>query len=332
MGKLFKKKKNNRPAKTISLQALEQRLLLDGAAVTTLADGLSIESIESDVDSAVQALAINSQPNEHKDSFIVPDLADNASVANPAEIVFIDGAVVNQQNSDVQDLLDSINPSTPVHYIDLSSDGMAQISAVLAQYDELDAVHIISHGEQGQLDLGNGVLNSHTMQTDYVDELALIGNALSEHGDILLYGCNFSEGEQGRAATALLAQLTGADIAASIDVTGAADKGGDWTLESASGLVLTKALSADSFTGTLALSAATLNIVSDGTPTWDGDNLPGNDADGANGIIRSHDVISMEVFYNTDAAGATDLNFTSTLPDGLVWNALPAAAALDPDR
>ncbi|MCP4377420.1 MAG: DUF4347 domain-containing protein, partial [bacterium] len=57
------------------------------------------------------------------------------------------------------------------------------------------------------------------------------GNALGEDADILLYGCNIAVGEDGRNLTDTLAELTGADVAASDDLTGHQSLGGDWDLE-----------------------------------------------------------------------------------------------------
>ena len=47
-----------------------------------------------------------------------------------------------------------------------------------------------------------------SMQGTYADELATIKSHLSENADILIYGCNFGEGEEGEAAADLLASLT----------------------------------------------------------------------------------------------------------------------------
>ena len=73
-----------------------------------------------------------------------------------------------------------------------------------------------------------------------------------------------------------------------------------------------------------------LNVVSDGTPAFDADDSAGNDSGPNNGIIRSHDIIELQLFYNTDSGGATDMYFTSTLPEGLVWEGMPTLAAQDP--
>ncbi|MCA9468849.1 MAG: DUF4347 domain-containing protein, partial [Nitrospira sp.] len=66
---------------------------------------------------------------------------------------------------------------------------------------------------------------------------AIIGQALTSTGDILIYGCNFGQGERGQEAASRLAQLTGGDIAASSDDTGAAIYGGNWNLELQTGAI-----------------------------------------------------------------------------------------------
>ena len=49
---------------------------------------------------------------------------------------------------------------------------------------------------------------------EYEDELELIGDALSEEGDVLLYGCNVGAGAAGEGFITSLAEYTGADVAA----------------------------------------------------------------------------------------------------------------------
>ena len=77
------------------------------------------------------------------------------------------------------------------------------------------------------------------MSGAYADELSEIGLALAAGGDILVYGCHFGQGALGRQAASRLASLTGADIAASDDLTGNQTLGGDWELEYHAGNVET---------------------------------------------------------------------------------------------
>ena len=61
--------------------------------------------------------------------------------------------------------------------------------------------------------------------------------ALTDDADILLYGCDVASGELGQAFVQMLGQLTGADVAASDDLTGSSALGGDWTLEFSTGSI-----------------------------------------------------------------------------------------------
>ena len=81
---------------------------------------------------------------------------------------------------------------------------MEQIAASLAGRTGIDAIHIVSHGAEGQLSLGNGTLTQESMSGQYSDELAAIRLSLSESADILVYGCDFAEGQAGQEATTLL--------------------------------------------------------------------------------------------------------------------------------
>ncbi|MEI6721514.1 MAG: VCBS domain-containing protein, partial [Betaproteobacteria bacterium] len=99
------------------------------------------------------------------------------------------------------------------------------------QPGKVDAVHLITHGSEGQIDFGSGVLNSTTMRDTYAAQLAKIGESLGKDADILVYGCDFGKGDGGRDAAALLSELTGADVAASTNATGDTALGGDWNLE-----------------------------------------------------------------------------------------------------
>ncbi|MEO8629235.1 MAG: SBBP repeat-containing protein, partial [Betaproteobacteria bacterium] len=56
-------------------------------------------------------------------------------------------------------------------------------------------------------------------------------SALSADGDVLLYGCDVAQTPDGIAMVDALARLSGADVAASVDLTGSGSMGGDWNLE-----------------------------------------------------------------------------------------------------
>ena len=62
-------------------------------------------------------------------------------------------------------------------------------------------------------------------------------SALAPDADLLVYGCNVAGGQWGFEFIQDLADITGADVAASVDLTGASALGGDWMLESSTGTI-----------------------------------------------------------------------------------------------
>ena len=53
----------------------------------------------------------------------------------------------------------------------------------------------------------------------------------SEDADLLFYGCDLAGNESGEDLVEFVSAVTGADVAASNDLTGAQELGGDWELE-----------------------------------------------------------------------------------------------------
>ncbi|MCP5092067.1 MAG: DUF4347 domain-containing protein, partial [Gammaproteobacteria bacterium] len=98
------------------------------------------------------------------------------------------------------------------------------------------AIHIISHGSDGSVELGNTSLNAYTLEENNLS-IALWANAFAETGDILIYGCSLAESEVGQGLIDSLSDLTLTDVAASDDLTGHASLGGDWELEYSQGQI-----------------------------------------------------------------------------------------------
>ena len=104
--------------------------------------------------------------------------------------------------------------------LDPRHDGIAQITQRLVAQPAA-ALHIVSHGRPGLLQLGNVQITSANL-SHYAGLLRLWTSA-----EILLYGCEVGQGETGHNFIAQLSELTGASVAASETVTGSAALGGD---------------------------------------------------------------------------------------------------------
>jgi hypothetical protein len=162
--------------------------------------------------------------------------------APSSELVFIDASV-----PDVGLLLDDITrqnqqgrPITAI-LIQADEDGLARISEVLSQQHDISAIHLIGHGEAGDMHLGTATLDTAAL-LQHAPDIASWATALSSEADILLYGCDVAASEQGQQLVHNLAMITGADVAASDDLTGNSRLGGDWLLEVQDGVIDTRSV------------------------------------------------------------------------------------------
>lgn len=156
-------------------------------------------------------------------------LLAGASAAN--NLVFIDSSI-----SHYQELATAVKPGTEVYLLNPLEDAVQQITQILLGKTDVASLSILSHGSAGSLQLGATSLNSGTIAS-YASQLQTWANALTNNADLLLYGCNVGEGQVGANFIQQLAQITGADVAASNDLTGNSTLGGDWSLEVQTGAI-----------------------------------------------------------------------------------------------
>ncbi|WP_053422669.1 Ig-like domain-containing protein [Rheinheimera sp. KL1] len=141
------------------------------------------------------------------------------------ELVIIDADVPDKAT-----LYRSLKPGVDVVELNDVQDGMLQLQQVLQNYSGLQAVHLVSHAEQGKILLGNSSIDS-ILLSEHPDLLRQLNQSVVAGGDLLLYGCDLAAGAQGQELLELFSSATHLDVAASSDKTGAADLGGDWDLE-----------------------------------------------------------------------------------------------------
>ena len=143
----------------------------------------------------------------------VQNLQD-ADYEGQRELVLIDAGVENSEQL-LTDILESRPDSAlEIRVLDSNSDGVQQISAILAESKgEYDAIHIISHGDEGEISLGNTSLTADNLDR-YASELAGWADSLSEDADLLFYGCELAGNAEGEAFIESISAITGADVAA----------------------------------------------------------------------------------------------------------------------
>ncbi|MEJ2213853.1 MAG: DUF4347 domain-containing protein, partial [Gammaproteobacteria bacterium] len=178
--------------------ALEPRILLDAAALISVVD--AVDSVQSD---PVESDSTDSSPDTEQQE--IQGLFENVdfSTANsPASIVFIDSRV-----KDVEQYIQDIPENTLIVELTADSDGIDQITETLSQYQEIESIHVLSHGDEAKLILGSTILDSQAL-ADRSDDLSGWSNHLSADADILLYGCDVAQGDEGQAFIESLASIT----------------------------------------------------------------------------------------------------------------------------
>ena len=208
-----------------------------------------------------------------------------------------------------QDLLSKVPQQELVNAtvvtLDPAQDVISQISNQLANRNGLDTVRIISHGEDGELVFGNQVMDQKVLLSRG-GEIASWGKALALDADILLYGCSVAGSESGKNFVATLGRLTGADVAASTNPTGA---GADTTLEYNAGLV-TASLQASS----QAWNESSLQLPQSGDFTYisSGSDITITGYTGAGGpVVIPSTIASLPVTSIGNYAFQNNINFTS---------------------
>ncbi|HET7609824.1 MAG TPA: DUF4347 domain-containing protein, partial [Gammaproteobacteria bacterium] len=156
------------------------------------------------------------------------------------EIVFVDARLADHEQIVSGLPGGSGDRQIEVFVIEAGEDGLERITEVLGARQGVDAVHVFSHGVDGAVELGDSWLNGAVLEMRS-ETVAGWRSALSADADLLLYGCNVGHDTEGKAFLDRLSELTGADVAASDDATGAAALGGDWNLEVATGSIETSA-------------------------------------------------------------------------------------------
>jgi len=237
------------------MMALEPRIMFDAGGAASAAEG----AIAADAQDSAHADAAHAATRGEGKALVaaLADFTPPAAGRPPAaghEIVFIAPDVPNARA-----LMAGIADGAEVVVLDAGHDAIAQITAALAGRSGISAVHIISHGAAGELELGGATLSLDSMDS-YSADIGRWAQSLTAQADILIYGCDVAAGARGQAFIGRLAALTGADVAASTDRTGDAGQGGDWQLEAATGAIEARLAvnraTRETWTGVLAQPAA----------------------------------------------------------------------------
>jgi Domain of unknown function (DUF4347) len=167
------------------------------------------------------------------------------------EIVVIDSRVADIA-SFLNDIVEQQAAGRAIVLVEVNAndDGLLLVSNALQAAkeggQEVSALHLVSHGRDGEFDLGNQTINQASLRANPA-AFARWADAFSTEGDLLIYGCNFAQSSKGQDLANALAALTGADVAANPQATGAIALGGDWVLDFATGTIESKDIASQAF-------------------------------------------------------------------------------------
>ncbi|MEL7337050.1 MAG: DUF4347 domain-containing protein, partial [Planctomycetota bacterium] len=212
-------------------ELLEDRVMFDAAI-----EMMPQVDVDGDNQSAARQDAASAQQFDAslfpEDVRMVADTSvntPNRGQQNAREVLIIDQSVENYQQ-----LMDDVllkRGNVDVLLLDADDpDGIGQLRRLLAPYQDLNALHIVSHGTEDGIMLGQTHLTVDSLSA-HAGDIAAWGQSLATGGDIMIYGCDLAGSADGRELLQSLRTLTGADIAASDDDTGLAARGGDWDME-----------------------------------------------------------------------------------------------------
>ncbi|MCF6176480.1 MAG: DUF4347 domain-containing protein, partial [Victivallaceae bacterium] len=228
---------------------LEDRILFDGAAAIDVAEAAEqAEEIQQEVEAAQeaeqqaeqgnpesQAAPQNAADAEQSAADEVPlaaDLPDGMTDASDINVLLISDALEN-----ADDLFDAASSDTIVVRYDAqattANELLAQINDALDGEKADSIAFAVETKDGGELTVFSDETTAYEtiasdVQQDFWDG---IDNVMAEDGRIDILSSNLTASVQGESLVNAIAEATDHEVAASDDLTGATDLGGDWTLE-----------------------------------------------------------------------------------------------------
>ncbi len=216
-------------------EALEARILYS-ADLAPIAAGLSVP-----VSFAAPMVAVSPAVSETQSP--VSQSSNSAARSASVELVVLDNEVAGAEELAIDiERQQQAGRSMILVRVEAGEDGIAAISQALGEQHEqgtlVSAIHLIGHGDSNGTSLGATRIDIAALRGRAL-EFANWSPSLTPDADLLLYGCDVAGAASGQSLAQGLAQLTGADVAASDDLTGSVLMGGDWALEFQTGQIET---------------------------------------------------------------------------------------------
>ena len=197
LGGFFAKKKLNKLMNEAALldarppsllQALEPRMMYDGAAVATVNEVVDL----SDGANAEEQNYILNALHENENVVAAQSLFDVLQLEGDMQTdysQFKEVVIIDVRAQDIQTLIAGITQDSAVEIIDMDEKGVEAIATLLQKYNDLDAIHLVSDNNETGFLFGVDHINNETLN-QYHNQIAQWGNALSNTGKLFFVSQN----------------------------------------------------------------------------------------------------------------------------------------------
>jgi len=150
--------------------------------------------------------------------------------ANHRSVTLIDPSL-----PDVSILVDQLPDDTELVWLtntdSLADTLAAHLENAPANHSKITELHLLTHGAPGTLQLPQSTVQLGQSSIEDHNNWSPLRSMFEDAAEFYIYACAFGGEPQGQIAVKNLAELTGANVYASTDLTGDQASGGNWTLE-----------------------------------------------------------------------------------------------------
>lgn len=148
-------------------------------------------------------------------------------------IKMVNIAIVDTNIRNYEQLISYIEQNTIIETIPDNSNGIDIMINTVKKYNNINSLHILSHGFSGIAILGNSKLTEESISDySYLNE---IHTHFAQNGEILMYGCNLAAYDKGYNFINKLADVTKLTVTASMNIVGHKSLRGSWDLNYSTG-------------------------------------------------------------------------------------------------
>lgn len=183
------------------------------------------------------ALSLTATNSFATPAILIDTASESSANINIDKIVLPELMMIDSRLKNIDNLVERRRKGLIPIIVQQHENGLDAISQAMLNYPDAVTIHIVSHGEPGEILLGNTAIDEGQLNTKTGSINQWRNDKVLARPDLIVYGCNVAKGQAGQDFINKLSLVTGFDVAASTDLTGETGLGGDWELESNTGWI-----------------------------------------------------------------------------------------------